>query len=217
MTQRPARPGRPPRVRRGARTARFLRAARTTVPLVAATAGLLAGCAGAPADQGPAGGDSRFVAGDGSTQVIAPAERRPAPQVTGTTLDDRPYRLSDHRGKTVVVNFWASWCAPCRAEAKALRQVYRDRKADGVEFLGIDVKDGKQNAKAFQRNIDPGYPSIYDQPGRLALAFRDTVPPNAIPSTIVIDRKARVAARVIGPVTHSTLDRLVARIAAEPQ
>jgi thiol-disulfide isomerase/thioredoxin len=208
-----SRPRRPGRSRSALAS---VRGAALATALVATAVGLISGCAGDTSGPGGApGNESRFVAGDGTTQVIEPPERRPAPEVAGTTLDDRAYRLADHRGKTVVVNFWASWCAPCRAEAPALREVYQRHKGDGVEFLGIAVKDGRAGAKAFLRNIEPGYPSLYDQPGELALAFRDTVPPNAIPSTIIIDRKARVAARVIGPVTHSALERLVGRIAAE--
>jgi thiol-disulfide isomerase/thioredoxin len=177
----------------------------------------LAGCAGTDSVQaGPGGDDSRYVAGNGTTEVIEPARRRPAPQITGTTFDGAAYRLSDHRGKAVVINFWASWCAPCRAESPALQHVYQQHRSDGVEFLGVNIKDGRENAKAFLRNVKITYPSLYDQPGEVALGFRDTVPPNAIPSTIVIDRKGRVAARIIGPTTLSALRGLVSRIAAEP-
>jgi len=178
----------------------------------------LAGCAGTDSTRSSgsgSAGDARYVAGDGTTQVIKPAERRAAPAITGTTFEAKPYRLSDHRGKTVVVNFWASWCAPCRAEAPAFQQLSVDHKGKGVEFVGVDIKDGKQNAQAFLRTFKITYPSLYDQPGEIALAFRETVPPNAIPSTIIIDRQGRVAARIIGPATHSALRRLVAQIAAE--
>ena len=187
-----------------------------TVRVVAAglLAGLLTGCAGTQAAQsGPGDDDSRYVAGNGASQVIKPADRKPAPQVRGTTLDGKPFALSELRGKTVVVNFWASWCAPCRGEAPALEQVYREQKAQGVEFVGVDIKDDPEPAKAFVRKFKVGYPSIVDPDGQVTLAFRD-VPPNAVPSTLVLDRQGRIAARVIGATTYSKLSALLEQVTA---
>jgi thiol-disulfide isomerase/thioredoxin len=171
----------------------------------------LAGCAGTEAAQTGTGGDSRYVAGDGTSQVIKPADRKPAPQVRGTTLDGKPFALTGLRGKTVVVNFWASWCAPCRGEAPALEQVYREQKARGVEFVGVDIKDDPEPAKAFVRKFKVGYPSIVDPDGQVTLAFRD-VPPNAVPSTLILDRQGRIAARVIGATTYSKLTALLGQV-----
>jgi thiol-disulfide isomerase/thioredoxin len=175
---------------------------------------LLAGCAGTQAQAGPAGSDSRYIAGDGNTQVIKPADRRTGPRAGGTSLDGKPVALSDLKGKVVVVNFWASWCAPCRAEAPALEKVYTDHKANGVEFVGVDIKDSKEPAKAFVRTFQVGYPSIFDSDGQVTLAFRD-VPPNAVPSTLILDRQGRVAVRIIGSTTYSRLTPLVTQVAAE--
>lgn len=211
-----ARPGRALSLRPG-RTRPALPALPALLPALLLAPLLAAGCAGTDAARtGPGGTDSRYVAGDGTTEVIEPAKRKAAPPITGTTFDGAAYRLADHRGKTVVINFWASWCAPCRAESPALEQVYQEHKSKGVEFLGVNIKDGRENAKAFLRNVKTTYPNLYDQPGEIALGFRDTVPPNAIPSTIVVDRKGKVAARIIGPTTLSALRRLVSRVAAEP-
>jgi thiol-disulfide isomerase/thioredoxin len=176
---------------------------------------LLAGCAGTEASQtGPGGGDSRYVAGDGSSQVIKAADRRQAPQVRGATLDGKQFDLAGLKGKVVVVNFWASWCAPCRAEAPTLEKVYEENKASGVQFVGVDIKDGKDNAQAFLRTFKITYPSLYDQAGQIALAFRD-IPPNAVPSTLVIDRQGRIAARAIGSVSYSPLKDAITRLVAE--
>jgi thiol-disulfide isomerase/thioredoxin len=177
-------------------------------------AGLLSGCTGTQADAGPDGSENRFIAGDGSAQVVQAADREGTPEVSGTTLEDEPLKLSGLRGKVVVVNFWASWCAPCRDEAPTLQRLYTAYKPKGVEFVGIDIKDSKDSAKAMERNFKITYPSLFDSDGRLALAFRD-VPPNAIPSTLILDRQGRVAVRIIGPITHSKLDPLLARLAAE--
>jgi thiol-disulfide isomerase/thioredoxin len=188
--------------------------ARTLAGALAATV-LLAGCAGGQSAQsGTAGGDSRYVAGSGNAEFIEPADRKPGPKAEGTTLEDEPIKLGDLRGKVVVVNFWASWCAPCRAEAPALEKIHADHAAKGVEFVGVDIRDGKGPAKAFVRGFKVGYPSIFDADGQVTLAFRD-VPPNAVPSTLVLDRQGRVAVRIIGPTTYSKLSPLVAQVTAE--
>ncbi|PRX03034.1 UNVERIFIED_ORG: thiol-disulfide isomerase/thioredoxin [Actinomadura viridilutea] len=190
-----------------------VRAARAAA--AAALCGLLAGCAGSQAAQnGPDGGDNRFIAGDGSTQTIPAADRKPVTGVQGETLDGERLALADLKGKVTVVNFWASWCAPCRGEAPSLEQVHKANKDKGVAFLGVAFKDSKQNAQAFERKFKVGYPSLFDADGRITLAFR-AVPPNAIPTTLVLDRQGRVAARVIGATTYSTLNPLVARVLAE--
>jgi thiol-disulfide isomerase/thioredoxin len=183
-----------------------------------AISGLVSGCAGAGGREqgsGPAAGDSRYVAGDGTTEMFQPAVRKAAPEIKATTFEGTPYRLSDRRGKIVVVNFWASWCAPCRAEAPALQQISQDYRDEGVEVLGIDIKDGRPSAKAFLRTFKITYPTVYDQPGRIPLAFWKTVPPNALPSTLIVDREGKIAARIIGETKHSSLNRLVSQVVAE--
>ncbi|MBC6457684.1 TlpA family protein disulfide reductase [Actinomadura sp. HBU206391] len=180
---------------------------------ILAAVALLSGCTATQAS-GPAGSDSRYVAGNGDSQVIKPAARKAGPRAEGATLDDKPFKLADLEGKVVVINFWASWCAPCRAEAPALEKVYTDNKARGVEFVGVDIKDGKTPAKAFIRSFKVGYPSVFDPDGRFTLAFRD-IPPNAVPSTLVLDRRGRVAVRIVGSTTYSKLTPLVTQVAAE--
>jgi thiol-disulfide isomerase/thioredoxin len=203
--------------------ARSVRSARTSVGTAVAgtavagagalaAAGLLSGCAGTQAAQtGPGAGDSRYVAGDGSSRVIKPAARRAAPRARGTTLDGKPFDLTTLRGKVVVVNFWASWCAPCRGEAPALEQVYREHRSQGVEFAGVDIKDDPDPARAFVRKFKVDYSSVVDQDGQVTLAFRD-VPPNAVPSTLILDRQGRIAASVIGATSYDRLTRLLGQV-----
>ncbi|MEW2359726.1 TlpA disulfide reductase family protein [Spirillospora sp. NPDC029432] len=182
---------------------------------VLAACALLAGCAGTNASQnGPGGSENRFISGDGNVQEIKPAERKAAPQAAGTTLDGKKVALADFKGKITVVNFWASWCAPCRGEAPSLEQVHKETEGKGAQFLGVAFKDGQENAKAFERKFKVSYPSLFDADGQITLAFRE-VPPNAIPTTLVLDRQGRVAARIIGATTYSKLSPLVTKLLAE--
>ncbi|MFI0484266.1 TlpA family protein disulfide reductase [Actinomadura sp. 9N215] len=191
---------------------------RVSPPRAAAAAvalcGLLAGCAGTSASENGQGDDTRFVSGNGNVTEYKPADRKSVQDVTGEHLDGKPFKLADLRGKAVVVNFWASWCAPCRGEAPSLQHVYDENKAKGVAFLGVNFKDSKANAEAFERKFKVTYPSLFDADGQVTLAFRE-VPPSAIPSTLVLDRQGRVAARIIGATTYSKLNPLVAKVLAE--
>ncbi len=155
-------------------------------------------------------GDSGFVSGKGIITTLEPAERKKPGPVEGETIDGKPISLADYAGKTVVVNVWGSWCAPCRAEAPMLSAAARDLAKNNVAFLGINSRDLNQAAaRAFVRTYDVPYPSIYDQQGRTLLAFQGTLPPNAIPSTVIIDPQGRVAASVLGEISRTTLYDLV--------
>ncbi|MDQ6650012.1 MAG: TlpA family protein disulfide reductase [Actinomycetota bacterium] len=160
------------------------------------------------------GGETRFVAGNSRTGVLPAADRKPAPAVSGPLLDGSPYDLRSLEGRVVVVNFWGSWCAPCRAEAATLERVYQSSRSSGVQFVGVDVKDETGPATAFQRAQGISYPSLFDRAGAVAVRFRD-LPPAAIPTTLVIDRLGRVAARFLGGVTEGELGPVVASVAGE--
>ncbi|MGI8868383.1 MAG: TlpA family protein disulfide reductase [Mycobacteriales bacterium] len=174
---------------------------------------VLAGCStGRNAVNQQAAGQYRFVAGSGEAALIPAAKRDRAPDIAGTLLDGRHFTLSSLRGDVVVLNFWGSWCAPCRAEAPELMAVYTATRARGVRFVGINVKDQRPLARAFDRTKGVTYPSIFDPEGRIALQFRN-YPPNAIPSTIVLDRHHRVAAVFLRPLLRSDLLPVVQRLA----
>ena len=174
------------------------------VPLLA---GLLAGCSGN--DVGSSG-DQGYVAGKGIITTIKAADRKAPGTVSGTTLDGAQTSLADFRGKVVVLNVWGSWCPPCRAEAPMLAAAARDLQRKDVVFLGINSRNPEQaGPQAFERRFKVPYDSIYDPDGRTLLAFRGTLPPNAIPSTVVVDPQGRVAGSVIGTVTKTTLYDLV--------
>lgn len=184
------------------------------VLLVAALGLGLVGC-GSDGRVEPAA-EAGFVQGGGVVTVIDPDDREPAPAFAGSTLDGATVDLADQRGDVVVMNVWGSWCAPCRAEAPALAAVAEETDDDGVVFLGVNTRDTKTAATAFEDEFGIEYPSVVDSDGRLLLAFRDTLPPAAIPSTLVVDREGRMAARVIGPISESSLLSLVTEVAEEP-
>ena len=178
--------------------------------------------AGATACTGPAGvGDGSGAAPQlksvGGLQggVFRVADRRPAPELKGRTLDGRELDVASYRGKVVVLNFWASWCAACRAEARNLNAVYAKTAALGVAFVGIDIKDDTAPARAMQRGKQVRYPSIEDQDGSLLLAFRGSAPQTP-PTTLILDRQGRVAARFLQGVTETQLEVPVQVLAREP-
>ena len=157
---------------------------------------------------------SRAEAGTGvnaepGLDLYPPAERVPAPKLEGTTLDGKPFALSQLAGDIVVINVWGSWCAPCRAETPDLVRVADEEERRGVSFVGINTRDNPDGAKAFVRANKVAYPSVVDDDGEVLLALRDTIPTTAVPTSVVIDRQGRIAARIIGAVTYPTLKGLL--------
>jgi thiol-disulfide isomerase/thioredoxin len=184
-----------------------VRAAATGTAAAVAVA-LVAGCSAGPGGRGQ-GNDASFVAGDGSTVVVAAADRAPAVDLQGSTLDGKPWSLADRRGKVVVVNVWASWCPPCRAEAPALARTARRFAAKGVEFVGVDTRDSATSGQGYVDHFAIPYPNLVDTDGRLILAFRDSLPAASIPTTLVIDQQGRVAARALSEVDESRLRGMI--------
>ena len=175
---------------------------------------LLAGCSSSSAQSGAP--DKGYISGDGSVTLVAAAKRDDVVTFAGTTLDGTKFDVSDHRGEVVVVNVWGSWCPPCIAEAPALEKVWEQTRSQGVQFIGVNTRDQNAAARAHERRFKISYPSIDDDGGRVLLAFRGTLPPVAIPSTLVLDRSGRVAARVLGKVSAGTLRGVVDDVLAEP-
>jgi thiol-disulfide isomerase/thioredoxin len=177
---------------------------------------LLTGCStGDGAVEVNNGGEFRFVAGTPAGEVIPVDGRAAAPEFSGTMLGGGDFDSTELRGQVAVINFWGSWCAPCRVETPEFSEVADELADDGVQFLGINVKEtSEQFAQAFVDRFVISFPSLYDPRGEVALAFRD-YPANAIPSTIVLDPEYRVAAVYTGEVAQDDLRRVLERVLEE--
>jgi thiol-disulfide isomerase/thioredoxin len=131
------------------------------------------------------------------------------PDFTGTSLTGDPVKLSSYRGKTLVLNFWGSWCSPCREEAPTLALLAKQDSAQGVAFLGDDVSDTPAGALAFTGKEHITYPSINDQGYAVAGQVAQVVPVKDTPTTVVIDKTGHVAAMIVGTVSYGQLSTFI--------
>lgn len=182
-----------------------MRRAAATVAAAVLAASAMAGCG--------ATWEERCTTSAAGFLECAPDDRPQVGAVTGELLDGKAFALGDFGGKVVVVNFWGSWCNPCRAEADDLEGTYRATKALGVEFLGVNIQDDRDAAKAFEKTRAT-YPSLFDPGSKVALSFKVT--PNTTPATFVLDRNGHIAALKRAAVTAADLRPIVERVAAEP-
>lgn len=166
---------------------------------------VLTACSGG----GSSTSEESFVSGDGSTTFIKVEDRKIAPTITGMTLSGENYTYLKDR--VAVVNVWASWCSPCRAEAPTL--VALANKYTDVAFIGILTRDNPANAEAFERRFKIPYPTVIDD--SILIGFKGSLPANAIPTTVVLDKKGRVAARISGVVTIASLSELIEKVSTE--
>lgn len=179
---------------------------------------ILVGCSTGPdAVDAANGGEFRFVAATPGGEVIAAGERASAPTFTGELLDGSDFDSAELAGDVIVLNFWGSWCAPCRLESPEFQDVYAeqvDTDDPGVSFVGINVKDSRSLAQQFLADKGIEFPSVFDPRGEVGLIFRD-FPATAIPSTIVIDPAGDVAAVYVGAVSADELRRVLDTVLAE--
>jgi thiol-disulfide isomerase/thioredoxin len=179
-----------------------MRATRGLLAVTLATLALLAGCGRDP------------IALRGSDEVgvtiLQPDDRVELEAISGEALDGEPLSLIDYRGKVVVLNAWASWCEPCKAETPSLVRSAARFSPDDVAFIGLDAFDSKDAADTFVTEYGMSYPSLFDPDGSI-LGSLPGVPPKAVPSTLILDREGRIAVRIIGPVPTG-LDALIASV-----
>jgi thiol-disulfide isomerase/thioredoxin len=203
--QRSNRAARAPRVRRRA----------TLAAGVAAAALLVSACSSGGTSGG--GGDTNFVTGSDGISTVAKGERDAAPELSGETLEGEQLDVADFKGKVVVLNVWGSWCNPCRAEAKYFAKVSEEYADQGVQFVGINTRDTSTGAAlAFEKDFGITYPSLYDPTGKLMLRFKKgTLNPQAIPSTLILDRDGKIAARTLSPLSEERLLKMLEPVVAE--
>jgi thiol-disulfide isomerase/thioredoxin len=155
------------------------------------------------------GGRGRSLAPEaaaGQVQAVQPnvtlipaGQRKPIPAIAGETLDGAGLDLASARGSVLVLNFWGSWCGPCRSEQPGLQLAATQLAGRGVRFVGVDVRDQRAAAVAYQREFRTSYPSLFDPSAVLTAKLRDQAPAFQ-PATLVIDQQGRVGARIIGAV-----------------
>jgi len=165
----------------------------------------LASCSGG----GSSSSQESFVSGSGLVTMIKASDRIEAPALAGMTLSGTNYSYAP--GRVTVVNVWASWCAPCRAEIPTL--IALSKKYSETTFIGILTRDNPPTAEAFQRRFNIPYPTLIDD--SILIGFKGSLPANAIPTTVVIDRNGKVAGRISGAVTVASLSKLIESVSNE--
>lgn len=192
------------------------------IAVIAASALLLTGCSSDPlADQYREGSGKNYIAGDGTISEFAADQRGGPIEFSGETVEGGAFDSADALGGVTVVNFWYAGCAPCRVEAPILEEVSQQFSVGQddaeVSFVGVNVRDQAGTAASFEKAYGVTYPSILDvNDGTAQLAFAGDVPPAAVPTTIVLDREGRVAARVLGQLSEaSILESIIDSLLAE--
>ncbi|MFT4294652.1 MAG: TlpA disulfide reductase family protein [Micropruina sp.] len=182
---------------------------RLAVFCVTAVTLLLAACTGSTGST-----EGGFVSGDGRITRVPVEQRTPAPEIAGTTLDEKPWSSTSATGKVLVYNVWGSWCPPCVKEAPALVRAAQ-RTEQTAQFVGLNTRDlATAQGLAFVREFNVPYPNLFDPGGELVLKFAGKLPLSAIPSTVIVDKQGRIAARVLGDTTEATLVGLIEDVAA---
>ncbi|WP_259363120.1 TlpA family protein disulfide reductase [Microbacterium esteraromaticum] len=167
----------------------------------------LSACAPDPMVEAYKNGDQKaYTAADFRVDSIPEAERGEPVDFGGVTENGEKFSSDDIRGEVAVVNFWYAGCGPCRIEAEDLEETWQKHQADGVQFIGVNIYDQADTAKAFAKTYGVTYPSLMDATtGDAKLAFARVTPIQAPPTTLVIDRQGRVAARIIGPIDGTSI------------
>ncbi|MFE8942395.1 TlpA family protein disulfide reductase [Streptomyces sp. NPDC007856] len=183
---------------------------------VAAVAALTLSACGKGGTSG-GGGNTNFVTGHNGIDTVPVGKRTGAPDLSGKTIDGKALDVADYKGQVVVVNVWGSWCGPCREEAQYFSKVSKQYQGKGVQFVGINTRDTSTTpAVAFEKEHGISYPSLYDPTGRLMLRFKKgTLNPQLIPSTLVIDKQGKVAARALEALDDTALLKMLKPVLAE--
>ena len=160
-------------------------------------------------------GEAGFISGDGTATFLKVEDRKSAPELIALDFNGKEIDLKNYKNKVVVLNVWGSWCGPCRKEAKELQELYVKNKDSGVEFIGINIRDSKVSAEKFITNFEITYQNIFDRDGVKLLGFKDTLPANDSPSTVLVDKNGKVAARQLGPIERALIQGFISSLVDE--
>ena len=170
-----------------------------TAVALALTLGACTGSGDELAAQYREGTGQNYISGDGALTILAPDSRATPVEFGGSTDLGDTFTSADYAGDVIVVNFWYAGCPPCRLEAADLEAVYKQFKEQGVVFIGVNIMDQAPTALTFAKEFGVTYPSLLDaNDGAVRLAFSGQIAPNAVPTTLVLDKDARVAGRISG-------------------
>lgn len=187
--------------------------------LVLGTTLLISGCAAGSdglSQQFRNGDNKNYIQGDGTISEWAKSSRQAPVVWKGVPENGGVLGSANLTGVVTVLNFWYAGCAPCRAESKDLVALSEEFAKQHVQFIGVNVRDTASTAKAFERNFGVTYPSIIDNnTGSVVLAFTGIVSPQAVPTTLVIDKQGRVSSRILGRIEKGTLKALIETVVAE--
>jgi len=187
---------------------------RAAVSLAAVAAVLLAGGLTAAFSGSSTPSGETYVDGNQAAVLYASGHRALLPDFSGKTLTGSTLSPASYRGRVVVLNFWGSWCPPCRSEGPTLAALATKYSHDGVSFLGVDVEDTPVNGEAFEQEFGITYPSLNDPGQAVAQVVSRAVPISATPTTLVIDSTGHVAGAIFGTATYSVLNEMISKVAA---
>jgi len=168
------------------------------------------------ADQFRSGDNKNYIAGDGTVTEFALGSRPQAADWSGVTESGEALSSTQLEGVITVMNFWYAGCAPCRIEMPELIELQTEFLPEGVQFIGVNVRDSAETSLAFARRINMNFPSVMDaKTGSVVLGFTGVVTPQAVPTTLVIDAQGNVSARVLGRIDKGILTTLVKTVIEE--
>ncbi|MGW5580686.1 TlpA family protein disulfide reductase [Micromonospora chokoriensis] len=150
----------------------------------------------------------------GGYTVIDSKQRQAVAEIVGEDLEGHPVSTANFAGQTIVINLWASWCAPCRLEAPYLEAAFREVQTANVQFLGVNVQDDRGKARAFEDGFKLNYPSIFDPSGAIGMSLRKQLT-GLLPTTFVLDAKGMIASVINGSVTEQELVATIRYIVGE--
>jgi peroxiredoxin len=175
----------------------------------------LCACTGSNAVNQSSGGDNfTFTSGTALGKLYPQAGRRQPHDFTADSLSGGKYHLAATKGKVVVLNYWATWCTPCKTETPQFDLLYRKIHSRGVDFVGIDTKDSRGSAQSFVKDNDISYPMVYDEQGATAIKLGN-IPSASLPFTVLLDKQGKVAAVYVIRLSDQDLQKALDTLLAE--